>query len=214
MPKINDIPKFTHATYSVDIFWSGLPEWYLTQVREYGLNVLPDFQRKHKWTPTQKSRYVEFILRGGTTGKDIYTNHPAWSTSIDLSKGPYVLVDGKHRLDAVFGFLNDEVPAFGHLYSEYEDRDRMRIHCGFKWHVNELQTRDEVLQWYADLNAAGTPHTEEEIGWVQALLGTPEEPPPTEEERHANARLDRALFKRAEEESARRKNVPIKNKRG
>ena len=36
--------------------------------------------------------------------------------------------------------------------------------------VNDLQTREEVLQWYLELNSAGTPHSKEELDRVKALL--------------------------------------------
>ena len=43
---------------------------------------------------------------------------------------------------------------------------------GFRWHVNDLSTYSEVLQWYLDLNSGGTVHTEEELNRVQQLLST------------------------------------------
>jgi hypothetical protein len=198
MPKFNDIPPFTrNATWSCDVGWDYLPEFYLTHVEEYGLDVQPDFQRAHKWTQEQKTRYIEFVLRGGKTGRDIYTNNPDWQ--LTAGKGPYVLVDGKHRLDAVFAFLNNEIPAFGHLYREYEDPKRLRSQGGFRWHVNDLQTRDEVLQWYVDLNAGGTPHTGEEIDYVRALQGHGDFAPYDVEEVVRHARVDREIFQKLRE---------------
>ena len=37
-------------------------------------------------------------------------------------------------------------------------------------HVNNLKTKREVLQWYIDMNAGGTPHTTEEIERVKKLI--------------------------------------------
>lgn len=37
-------------------------------------------------------------------------------------------------------------------------------------HVNNLKTEKEVLQWYIDMNAGGTPHTTEEIDRVKKLI--------------------------------------------
>lgn len=36
--------------------------------------------------------------------------------------------------------------------------------------VNNLKTREEVLQWYIDFNAGGTVHSKEEIDRVKKLL--------------------------------------------
>jgi len=36
--------------------------------------------------------------------------------------------------------------------------------------MNDLKTRAEVLQWYIEFNAGGTPHTEAEINRVRELL--------------------------------------------
>lgn len=39
-----------------------------------------------------------------------------------------------------------------------------------KLNVNDLKTEREVLQWYIDMNAGGTPHTAEEIERVKKLI--------------------------------------------
>lgn len=39
-----------------------------------------------------------------------------------------------------------------------------------KLNVNDLKTEREVLQWYIDMNAGGTPHTMEEIDRVKKLI--------------------------------------------
>ncbi len=36
--------------------------------------------------------------------------------------------------------------------------------------VNDLKTEKEVLQWYVDMNAGGTPHTSEEIEKVKRMI--------------------------------------------
>jgi uncharacterized protein DUF262 len=169
--RFEDIPQFTRsATYAVDIPWFTLERHFMTQVREEHLDPNPDFQRGYVWTPEQKTRYIEFALRGGKTGRDIYTNHPSWNRIHGRSSDAYVLVDGKQRLEAVFGFLHNRVPVFGgHYFQEFTDA----LHLtgpSFRWHVNDLKTRAEVLQWYIDLNSGGTVHGDEEINRVRALL--------------------------------------------
>jgi hypothetical protein len=133
---------------------------------EYNLDVNPDFQRSYVWTLEQKVRYVEFILRGGQTGRNIYTNCPGW---VHGERCNFVLVDGKQRLDATLGFLNNEFQVFnGNYYRDYTDR--LPFDARFRWHVNTLETREHVLQWYLDLNQGGTIHTPAELDKVKALL--------------------------------------------
>ena len=67
-------------------------------------------------------------------------------------------------------FINNEIPAFGCYYKDFEDRLPMEIDVLVN--INELQTREEVLKWYIEMNEGGTPHTEEEINRVKAMLNS------------------------------------------
>lgn len=168
MALFRDIPQFTRtANYQVDISWSYLLEALRGYVGKDGLDMDPDFQRAHVWDAERQKRYVEFILRGGDSGKDIYTNCPRWHHG---GVKDFVLVDGKQRLEAVTKFLRSELPIFdGHLFKDYTDSLRI-TQASFKWHVNDLDTRAEVLQWYLDLNSGGVVHTSEELDRVRGLL--------------------------------------------
>ena len=56
-------------------------------------------------------------------------------------------------------------------YNDYVCVDGLqRITAMIRLHVNDLKTYPEVLQWYIEMNAGGTPHTNEEIARVQQLL--------------------------------------------
>src|SRR4051812_25329371 len=100
MPKFSEVPRLTRSSnYSVDIPWSYLIESYRIHTNEYGLDVNPDFQRGYCWTREQKIKYVEYVLMGGYSGKDLYFNSPSWNGSLKLGKDEYVLVDGKQRLE-------------------------------------------------------------------------------------------------------------------
>ncbi len=167
MARFRDIPKFTPwGHYAVDISWGYLKDYLVRMDEGYSFDRDPDFQRGHVWTREQQIAYVEFILKGGRSGRDILTNCPGWSHG---KTGQMVLVDGKQRLTAVLAFLDDQIPAFGHRYYQFTDRLDLIDHS-FRWHVNDLKTRQEVLTWYLELNAGGTPHTEAELARVRALL--------------------------------------------
>jgi hypothetical protein len=165
------IPKFTRgAGWQTTVEWKYLPtqldHWINDRDGLAQLDLNPDFQRAHVWTTDQQISYVEYVLRGGLSGREIYFNCVGWMGSY---KGPFVLVDGKQRLEAVSLFLRDELPIFGQTRrSDYTDR--LPNEATFTFHVNNLPTRADVLRWYLEMNTGGTPHTREEIAKVEAML--------------------------------------------
>ena len=58
---------------------------------------------------------------------------------------------------------------FGSYFSEYEDRINI-TDAAMYLNVNDLKTEREVLQWYVDMNAGGTPHTSGEIEKVRKMI--------------------------------------------
>lgn len=170
MPKFSDIKSFTRsAGYRVNVDWRSL-EHTLDHYQNMKdglatLNLDPDFQRGHVWTEIQQIKYLEYIFKGGTSGKEIYFNCVGWMGSF---KGPFELVDGKQRITAVRRFLNNEIPAFGSLFKDFEDC--MPYNADFYFSINNLKTRAEVLHWYLEMNSGGTPHTQEELIKVETLL--------------------------------------------
>ena len=164
--KFQDIPQMTQARYRVDVMWSYLFSHLDSYQESYGLDLDPDFQRAHVWTEAQQISYVEYQLRGGISGKDIFFNCPGFQGSRN-NPGPMVLVDGKQRLNAVTRFLQNEIPAFGSLLKDYEDK--LYSLLSFSVWVNNLNSRQAVLQWYLDLNS-GVAHTQEELDKVKELM--------------------------------------------
>lgn len=162
----SDIPQFTRTpNFYVNVSLNYLPTMVAEAIETMNLQLNPDFQRGHVWTEEQQTAYVEYILRGGTSGRDFYFNCPTWHRG---EKGEYVCVDGLQRITALLRFLNNEIPAFGHFRNEYEDK--LRHHVGIIWHVNDLQTKKEVLTWYLEMNEGGTPHTKEELERVRKMI--------------------------------------------
>jgi len=161
-----DIPKFTRsANYQVNVSFTHLNE-ALTHHIENGLILDPDFQRGHVWTEEQQQKFVEFKLRGGDGSNVILFNCVGWMEDF---RGPFVLVDGKQRIEAVTKFLGNELKVFGLLRYDFEDELRFS-ECDFIFKINNLRHKKEVLQWYLEINSGGTPHTEEEIKMVEKLL--------------------------------------------
>ncbi len=166
----NDIPRFTrNPSYRCNVEWKYLEETlkrWTDRNDKFPLDLNPDFQREHVWTPAQQTAYVEYALRGGRSGRDLYFNCVGWQGKYD---GDFVIVDGKQRLHAVLEFLNNRVPVFNGLYFK-DIEGRLPTTAEFVINVNDLPTRTEVLQWYLEMNTGGTPHTEAEINKVKELL--------------------------------------------
>ena len=126
----------------------------------------PDFQRGHVWTRDQQIAFVEFCLRGGTSGRNLYFNSPRF---ISQREG-LVMVDGKQRLTAVLSWMRGDFPVFGDTWREdlgplpFSDHN-----TSFRVHVNNLKTRAEILRWYLEMNEGGTPHTAQELERVRHL---------------------------------------------
>ena len=169
--RFQDIPPFVRdGSYQVDVPFDSVLETIARWQSEKGdgmspLDIDPDFQRVHVWKPKQQTAWLEYWFRGGRSGTVIYFNHPGWMRSY---KGDFVLVDGKQRLEAIRAFHADEIKVFGSFHKEYTDK------CSFtqatlKFNVNTLKTRREVLSWYIQFNAGGTPHTRKEIDRVIEL---------------------------------------------
>lgn len=194
MLSFQDIPQFTQfAGYRVNVGWDYLPHHYTHHVKDYSLNVCPDFQRGYVWNLEQKVKYVEYILQGGQSGRELWFNCPDWMGSVRVLN-EYVLVDGKQRLDAALGFLNNEFPIFGGNYRRDFTGVLRMCGPGFVWNINTLKTRDECLQWYVDLNRGGTVHTEDEINKVKALMGKGGWEKPTAKEIQELAGLNRKIL--------------------
>ena len=170
--KFKDIPQLTRegswqANMPMRYIYDRIKEW--EEDEYYQLQLNPNFQRGHVWTEEQQIAYVEFLLRGGKSAKVIYFNKPSWqNSSIINDYDDFVCVDGLQRLTAVMRFLNNEIKVLGTYYKDFEDKLPMGIDLIFN--VNNLKTEKEVLQWYVDMNAGSTPHTNEEIERVKRMI--------------------------------------------
>jgi hypothetical protein len=165
--KASEIERLTNrGTYQADVRLSYLQKT-VQEWQEEGLDLCPNFQRGHVWTPKQQTEFVEYILRGGKTSEILFNTKGNYaSTSED-----FVCVDGLQRLTALLLFLDDKLPVFGgHTRSQIEGIEVLLKEIYLTFRINELLTRKAVIRWYLEINAGGTPHTVEEIDRVRDLL--------------------------------------------
>lgn len=81
----------------------------------------------------------------------------------------FVCVDGLQRITAIMKFQANQLKVFGLHYNEFEGEPR-EIATKLQIRINDLQYEKDVLQWYIEMNAGGTPHSKEEIARVQKMM--------------------------------------------
>lgn len=171
----SDIPELIPTgTYRVNTRLSYLKKTIDDFIEEFDLNLDPDFQRCHVWSREQQVKFVEFILQGGKC-PPIYFNHTRWMY-IGESKDEeeMVIVDGKQRLTALLMFLNNEFYVFKNLDKEnnigYLAKHFNELTRDIEMVVNDLPTKEKVLEWYLQINKGQVAHTDEEISKVEIML--------------------------------------------
>lgn len=165
--RFRDLPQFIQSPkYRCDVPLRYIPEKIQDWVENFNLVLCPDFQRGHVWTEAQQIAFMEYILKGGKTGRELQFNHPGWMKT--MTKGEFVCVDGLQRLTAIIRFFKDEIPVFGYYLRDFTEN--VEITQCMSFNVNDLQTREDVISWYLEMNYTGTPHTPEELARVRKLL--------------------------------------------
>lgn len=164
-----DIPKRTNlfSLYHIDVpldFLENVLDGYL---KDYDLDINPDFQRGRVWTRDQSILYLEYLLSGGFSHRQILFNCPSFTSG---EGSGMVLVDGLQRLSSILDFLNNKIPVYGTLCDNFLDKDRMLRGLGVEFYVAEYKRKEDVLRWYLEINSGGTPHTKDEIKKVEDLL--------------------------------------------
>lgn len=167
--KFEDIPKFPRAYWNTDVDFNYLPRLLESwDERNAGSPLIlnPEWQRGHVWTKKQKIAFVEYSLKGGTTGKNIYFNCSSWGGGYNT---PIYCVDGLQRLSAAIDFIDNKIPAFGTLYKDYEDNIRL-TDARFSFHMLKIKSKKDLLSIYINFNSGGTPHKPKEIARIQAMM--------------------------------------------
>ena len=177
--KFKDIPKFPRSYWQSNMAlkdikrtlhrWDGRNEG----LPDNALILNPDFQRGHVWTLEQQISYMEYMLKGGSMGRNIYFNCSTWTGDYTT---PIYCVDGLQRLTAAIDFIDNKVPVWGTLYKDFED-DLTWSDADFMFNMLVVKNKRDLLQIYVDLNSGGTPHNPSEIARVKAMI---ENTPPDE----------------------------------
>lgn len=172
------VRPLTKATYEVDVNATQVDRFLEQQAEDMAtmggsLELDPDFQRGHVWTMEQRVAYLESLIRG-CAPRTILFNCPGYSrggTPGDLPTHTFQCIDGLQRLTSVRMFMAEEFGVFGGikrsaLVGSPFDLRRYTL----KFAVYEFSRRVDILQFYLDLNTAGTAHSAAEIERVRHLL--------------------------------------------
>lgn len=170
------IQPLRSAVYEVDMQWHRFNEYIHDFASDYGgLQLDPDFQRGHVWTPEQQRHFIENVMRRVVTsgGLHVQFNCPNWDNSAyqgDLPRGMQC-VDGLQRITAITQFMEGKVQPFGLSLNDLAGSrfDPKRNLYRFRVAVHNFENKADLLAHYLDLNAGGTPHSPEEIERVRAM---------------------------------------------
>lgn len=166
------------AVYEVDIPITSVERSLTDFEQSYGLDLAPDFQRGHVWTQTQQSAYMTALFRGALARglMTIQWNSPEFTHNaedpvVGLDPRRVVIVDGLQRLTAVRSFMAGNITiADGITCDDLRSVHYLGPNFRLRFAVLALRTRADLLRYYLDINAGGTPHSADEIARVRSLL--------------------------------------------
>lgn len=163
------------AKWQCDFRWDGLSDSIAKMASDYGdLEMTPDFQRGHVWSPQQQTHFIENCLRGvvAANGYLIQLNSPSWGDEdapTDLPPG-LQCVDGLQRFTAVTEYVQGRIKPFGLDVAGLANTQFSPKRMFMKVAVHGFTRRADLLEHYLAINAGGTPHSAGEIERVKALL--------------------------------------------
>jgi hypothetical protein len=167
--KFRDIPQFPHSSYRVQVelcyLQDQLDHWNERHVDlpNHYLILEPDWQRGKVWTQKQQIAFMEYFLKGGSTGRDLYFNCSSWGGSY---KTPIYCLDGLQRINTALDFLNNKIPVFGYYHKEFEDKPRNVFH----FNVLQIKNKKELLKIYVDFNSGGEVHNPKELKRIEKMI--------------------------------------------
>lgn len=127
--------------------------------------AVPNFQRDNdKWNSDMKSSFIQNLLMGCKT--DLFLYEVGDKGMVDCK-----ILDGLQRITAIYGFLNNEVLAFGKTFDELK---ASHVLIGFRdavfnLHVFRFDSEREAIQYYIDINENIT-HSQEDIARAKYFL--------------------------------------------
>ena len=136
---------------------------------EGNINLSPEYQRDFVWTLKQKQEYIMALLKSRAEIR------PVFIQEFDGENEKFEVVDGKQRLNSIFGFINDEFPLEeGTFFSQLSEEDVKKILRFNVEYTRFISFTDKIpydfkLELFLELNAKGTQMSKEQINRVQEM---------------------------------------------
>lgn len=137
------------------------------------------YQRDFCWSLEDKQALIDSIYNGIGCGMVLVRLH-SWAELEKLVKSgekeiSFIdIVDGKQRMDAIRGFINNEyTDSYGNYFADLSSnaQNDFSRHQLFSFaEMTESTTDDEVLFQFLKVNHAGKPQSKEHIDYVMSLL--------------------------------------------
>lgn len=169
---INPLPE---ARYTVEVSLHGVEPQLETFANNYGLNLDPDFQCGHVWTPEQRVAFMEGLFRGTVNPTLIIQfNFPHWDMQDPDSDLPdeMQIVDGLQRLTTIRQFMDGSIRPFGLTPSDLDDTD-FDLRCSLisvKLAVHTFAKHEDLLSYYLAIHSGDTSHSPQELEQVRGLI--------------------------------------------
>jgi len=136
---------------------------------EGNINLSPEYQRDFVWTLEQKQEYIMALLKSRAEIR------PVFIQEFDGENEKFEVVDGKQRLNSIFGFINDEFSLEdGTFFSQLSEKDVKKILRFNVEYTRFISFTDKIpydfkLELFLELNAKGTEMSKEQINKVQEM---------------------------------------------
>ena len=137
------------------------------------------YQRPFVWTKKDNQLLIESIYNGIECGR-VLIRLRSWKTLEKLTKagetevGFRDIVDGKQRLNAIRGFINDEYPDLhGNYYSDLSEEAQHKFGNNQQLSYAEMgdtATDEQVIKQFLKLNFSGKPQSQEHINHVKEIM--------------------------------------------
>lgn len=141
-------------------------------IKQYNLNLTPEYQRDYIWTKNQKEKFIGAFLENPKSIPPIWINWTKKEEQRDSSE----LIDGQQRIKSCLEWLDNIIIAkcpcgTKIAYKNLSEIDNRIISnsISFDWNFVEL-SKKEVMEFYIRLNCGGTVHTENEIDKIKNMI--------------------------------------------
>ncbi len=132
-------------------------EWNSTRQTRTHLEI-PYYQRNFVWKEEDYQSFIESIL-------DRVQLPPVYVDTRDLySKGVIYIIDGKHRIQALQRFFNNDLKVREMFFKDLSKNDQMEFKYSIIMPVFEVKrlTQKQIVELYLYLNFKAVPHTQQD----------------------------------------------------